>query len=888
MMPERREAPDQIVRTHGQETLRRFRYQLEYALLRWLQCLSDQSASVVSELREDLELLIAEISTERIQVKTKSSGTWSVNTLTSRATPVLNNFYQQYRDDPNLTFRFVSNAPAGSDLTQLQRYAGASRGGELTSDQAKASHQLISRLRNRIKARDDIAEFLKHLELDLAFAGMEDLRYRITDAIGRAASDLYDVTLDPARLVRIYNLLLGLVLDRSASQYIGDRTLTPEALRIILERECTALELSGKVDLKRLSAQLSDQLPQSLSELDQLPVAARGAGSLDEEDTARLQELTKKLQKPTDYSYLPILAADREALADLLEETGKMADAQQQYADGLTDCASDPSAAADIILSLANFLARNNPESRLLEPYLRGYLDFVLDGPSIRWVEATHVFAFAQAAYGEPQYLKALHEALGAKEPEHLSPPQVLHWQEAMAMLEVLGGNVEESITHFDLLLSNAERDPTFNPRRLRNVLAAVGRLLEAHEQFDELFKKFADFYERKEAWGARADLFKDRAFALYKEGQFEKAIPLLDTAAEGYARVAEPRGAALTRHMLIHCLESSGKKLAALSESLSLALWSDAQRVRDISLVALSEAIRITFDLGFLLDALAFALTHARMADAFRDDDALEWSVRTLDLITIAIAAQRSEFELGQARSLLEKTFAAPEFSEWLDLIQAAANADDRRWSELLQREDADLRDSLGSIREGIQASRQAAMPEPIELEIAAGAMRVCCAWRNEPSLKWLLLGIVTWFDRHASDLETFFSDFASRLEFRALPFSEAEWATSSYDYIEDMLRVGYPAVLPSMDANREPLGVIVLPHDLYVQNKANLGAFELPCVHQSVLSIRGLFKGESGRQLTERFERELLARRSFNARMAVPLASSAYHLGAYMLTDA
>jgi len=212
----------------GQETLLKFKYQIEYVILRWLQLVEDRLSYLLCEIDEDLQVLTATLGAERIQVKTLDRGNWTAGRLTSKNSPVVQRFVGQARDDDKLTFRFVTNAPGAPTFFE-----------DLPNTVLK--HTDLS--------GDGVTAFLARVTFDFGYVGLNDIELRVREEIRRVAESVFDVRPAQDHVLRLHERLFEAAFVASSSPSKQERRLDAERLRSIFQSSLNSIEVGPGVDL---------------------------------------------------------------------------------------------------------------------------------------------------------------------------------------------------------------------------------------------------------------------------------------------------------------------------------------------------------------------------------------------------------------------------------------------------------------------------------------------------------------------------------------------------------------------------------------------------------------------------------------------------------------
>ncbi len=868
--------------TPGQDTIRRFRYQLEYVVLRWLDSLSDSGVSVVSELDEDLEVIQASVARERIQVKTMSSGAWTVRQLL----PILKRFGDQFIDDESLTFKLVSNALGNEEVQRLS--AGLElvrRSGTPTSNQRKTIRQTAARLYSSA----DGDALLRSTSFELGKESMDSLAAVIRDRLHRICEERYDAATSTAHLDALYDRLLAVVFQRSSSSYLGDRTLTATELDQLLSIEIARIPLPRGTNLAQLGRNVAalaagrTPLPSPVQDDEGDIRKPRGLG---EEGEARRKELQSLLSDPNRQFSPHVKAEQRMELARLLWDDAKADEAEAQCAIAIGEAQSDPGAFAFVIHDCSNFLARRRPQSALLLPHLDAYFDSVRSHHWL-WVDGMEVAAYATARGRlSRNYIQELTGFLSAIETQDFDDLISLHWNEALALGQAFGGESDRAVSHFRSVLKLVDADRIHNYSWLRRIFLLTERFLRKSPEFDVLLSEFSAFFESKDAWGERADLHKEIALARFRDDLHEGAIPLFRTASEGYFRAGAYEGYLLARMLMAACYEKTGKPLAAIKEYLSAANAADLLNIRKHTIRGLREAIPIAFNsLGLTLDALLWSITYYRLVSVIGSHEQVLEGQTNLDHVFALLALKRTSEETSFAKALITRYVSEGDDPGMFDLFEGAVHATDTEWEVLLSKETEAVRKSVASMRESAKNAEN--LPEPTTISTTVGGLVVRASWPEDYRFKWLALGLISWFELYGPDLAAFFVDFTEVIEIECVSEEDASWAVETYPVAKAMAEKGLPAVLVGISPNGPARLVLAVTESMLNRTKDDVDDWELPTLVSGVALLRALFLGQSQAETMADFERQFLAPKEFEIAANGRLAAVQYHFGGFMVED-
>jgi len=877
--------------TAGQDTIRRFKFQLEYVVLRWLESLNDSSLAVVSELDEDLEIAGASVASERVQVKTKSSGAWTIGLVL----PILKRFFEQFSEDKSLSFRLVSNALGSGEVKRLSEGLDRVRAGAKVSN---SQHKTIKDVTSRLSLPSSAGGFLKRITFELGNESLDSSSAVLKDRLHRICEDRYRVSISSSHLDSLHDRLLAVVFQRSSSSYLANRTLTATELDEILQIEVAKLTLPRGTDLPQLARniaslaatpaavtqQAGEALPSTADEVGDLLRKPKG---LSGKAAERLQELRDLLSDETKPFSPRIKAEHRMESARLLWEDRRAEEAEAQCAIALGESLADPNAFSFVVHDCCNFLARRHPQSALLVPHVESYLELARERHWL-WVDAMEVSSYATArGKFARNHIAELTTFLASLRTEDFDEITSLHWNEAMALGQAFSGNSSDAVSHLRNVLKFIDADPTHNYDWLRRTFMLIERFLRRAPSFDALLAEFSAFFESKDAWGARADLHKEIAVARFRDALYESAIPLFRTASEAYFRAGAYEGYLLARMMMAACFQRTGRPFAALREYLGAANSADLLNLRRLTLSGLREAIPIAFNtLGLTFDALLWSITYCRLASVVGTHEQLLEAQTNLDSVFALLALKRTALETARAKATLEEYVWEGDDPGMFDLFEGAPHADDAEWEDLLKTETEEVRRSVRGMRRSAREKAENT-PEQTSLEIAVGGLKIRASWSEEAGLKWLVLGIISWFELYGADLAGYFSDCSNTLEITCLSSEESAWAIETYPQAQAMSQGQHVAVL----AGKGPDGAarMVLPANLSMLQgtEHDLGSSELPVLMDGAAVLRALFLGQDPGSSLAEIERSFLAPREFDIRGNERLANTQYQFGGFMVTD-
>jgi hypothetical protein len=869
-----------LSRTSGQETLLRYSYQLAYVAMRWFETLNDASLTVISEAHEDADIVEAAVASERVQVKTLDTGGWSAGALR----PILQRFADQYRVDTNLTFRFVTNAPPSPQVSHFVTALQAHRSGNnLTAQQAQALKTIRDAVKGKLADPGQVDEFVRRLYLDFHFHGLASISISVREQIAILAHDRYGATMAPQDVAAFQQRLSGIVLERSSSRGLYNRILTHDELDELF-REATSLvsfkDVPNLATLPQKVAELVERLSQETKE------EAPEEAPFTEGDAQRVVELRASLAEPRH----PLLEAarlrDRMELARLLWDKGDTAEAEMQCVEALAESMNDAGALLYIVHDCANFLAGRHPESTILLPYLERYFELLTRDVEVAWRDGLETFLYITAAHGEQAqrpYLEELIAHISGQDVDELSPVQQLRWHEAMFLGQIFAGDRDEGISHFRALLESVDVFPAYDHEWLRRVFMMVEPHLRDSPEFDELLRAFSEFYEAKESWGHRADLYKDLGMRRFEAEEYELAIPCFRVSSEGYLRVREYRGSLLSRMMLALCFERNGRTLASLREYLAAAKQADLSGTRDLVIQALQGAIQVGFNNGYRLEGMLWTITLCRLSGVIGTEDDLTQALVNLEAgyALMSVHGPKEHFDL--LREIVQKA-VPPDEIQMLNLLEACANASDSDWATIIEKEEPELRDSFNNLRPALRAQVSEAREVFASTSIQVGGLTVVADWSREPRLKWLALGVLSWFEFFGESLTTFIDDLDSRFEIHIASFDDADWAEKAYE--EEVGRITSRTGCTALAA-QTPDGhlrlIVLMPRHVYDATDYELGKAEFEALFVGIAMLRAYRNGDPPVETMKRFGDDFLEPNSFDVRME-RLASSEHDLGGFM----
>jgi hypothetical protein len=823
------------------------------------------------------------VASERVQVKTLDVGAWSPGALR----PVLQRFADQYAADANLTFRFVTNAPPNSQVSQfvaaLQVHRNSS---SLTGQQTQALETLRNTVRGRLTHSDQVDEFLRRLYLDFNFQGIESISLAVREQIALLAHDRYGSIMAPRDVAAFQQRLSGIILERSSSRGLYNRTLTQDELDELFREATSLVSFKGVPDLNTLPqnvAELVDKLGQAQKEEPPEEVL------FTDEDAQRVTELQASLAEPPRPLLEGARAKDRMELARLLWERGDTVDAEMQCVEALSESVNDAGTLLYVVHDCANFLARRHPESTILLPYVERYFELLMHGVEVSWRDGLETLFYIQAAHKhqlQRPYVAELIAHVSGQDVVSLSPIQQLRWHEAMFLGEVFTGDRDKAVSHFRSLLESVDVHPAYDHEWLRRVFMLVEPHLRDSPEFDNLLKEFSEFYEAKESWGLHADLYKDLGMKRFRAEEYEAAIPYLRVSAEGYLRVRAYRGALLSRMMVAVCFERNGRVLASLREYLAVAKQADLSGERDLVLRSLQTAIAVAFNNGHQLEAMLWCVTLCRLSGVIGSEDDLTQALVNLEAGYILMSLHGPAEEFHLLREVLQN-YAPPDEIEWLDLLQACASAPDSEWDSIIEKEEADTRDSLNNLRPVIRGQVWEPRSVSTTTSIHVGELTVVADWSEERKLKWLALGILSWFEFFGESLSAFLEDLDTSLEIRIASFDDSDWAEGVYpEEVGRFTSRTACTALPSQTPDGHLRLVVLVPKHVYEATDYDLGKAEFEALFVGVAMLRAYRAGEDPVEVMQRFGDDFLAPNGFDVRME-RLASSEHDLGGFMSGD-